>query len=113
MTQKKHITEKWEREKKAVRATQMAFDVGEKVQQAIRREAVNRNLAPSDCIRSILGLKTLPKPKRLRLSVSLSESDFIELAARFGLDPDDKLGIKQQAAQLLIKYAQQSVDNDN
>lgn len=101
---KKKITEKWEKEKIAVRATQVAFDVGEKVQQAIRLEAVDKNLTPSDCVRQILGLKTSPKPKRLRLSVSLSEADFTELAKRFDLDVDDKLTIKQHAAQLLIEH---------
>lgn len=108
---KKKITEKWEKEKKAVRATQVAFDVGEKVQQAIRREAVNHNLAPSDCIRTILGLKTTHKPKRLRLSVSLTESDFEVLAARFDLDPEDRLAIKHKAAELLIEHVNHLEDN--
>ncbi len=105
---KKKILQKWEQEKKAVKATQVAFDVGEKIQYVIRKEALDRDLNPSDRIRELLGLKISRKPKRLRLSISLNGADMKFLAQKFGVAEDDKLEIKKRAAEILIKHASKS-----
>ncbi len=105
---KKKILQKWEKEKKAVKATQVAFDVGEKIQYVIRKEALDRDLNPSDRIRELLGLKISRKPKRLRLSISLNEADMKFLAQKFGVEEDNKLEIKKRAAELLIEHASKS-----
>lgn len=105
---KKKILQKWEQEKKAVKATQVAFDVGEKIQYVIRKEALDRDLNPSDRIRELLGLKISRKPKRLRLSISLNEADMKFLAQKFGVEEDNKLEIKKRAAELLIEHASKS-----
>ncbi len=105
---KKKILQKWEQETKAIKATQVAFDVGEKIQYVIRKEALDRNLNPSDRIREILGLKISRKPKRLRLSISLNASDLKFLAKRYNLDEENKLEIKKQAAQELVQHANNS-----
>lgn len=99
--------EKWEKEKKAVKAIQVAFDVGEEVQYALRREALDMGVTPSDRIRQILGLPVQKKPVRPRLSISLSEEDFITLAEEYGLSVDDRLNIKQKAAESLIHHIRQ------
>lgn len=99
--------EKWEKEKKVVKAIQVAFDVGEEVQYALRREALDLGITPSDCIRQILGLPVQKKPVRPRLSISLTEDDFISLAKVYGLSADDRLNIKQKAAEVLIDHIRQ------
>ncbi|MGI0118386.1 hypothetical protein [Zooshikella sp. RANM57] len=106
MAKKKAILpEKWQQEKKALKAVQVAFDLGEEIHLSIRREAVDKHLNPSDLIREILGLPINKKPQRPRLSISLSPDDFIFLAEKFDLAPDDKVQIKHKAAEALVEYA--------
>ncbi len=105
MTDKKHkILKKWEAEKKAVKATQVAFDVGEKIQYVIRKEALDRSINPSDRIRQILGLKVSRKPKRLRLSISLSDDDMAFLAKAYQLKTNDPVEVKRRAAEKLVEH---------
>lgn len=99
--------EKWEKEKKTVKAIQLAFDVGEEVQYQVRREALDLGFTPSDRIRQILGLPVNPKPVRPRLSISLTPEDFELLSKEYNLDKDDRLGIKQMAAEALIKHVKE------
>ena len=101
---KRTIPKKWENEIKAIKATQVAFDVGEKVQYVIRKEALDRNINPSDRIRQILGLKVSRKPKRLRLSISLSDVDLAYLAKSYQLETKDPVEVKRRAAEKLIKH---------
>jgi len=44
------------------------------------------------------------RPKRPRLTVTLSESDYALLASRYGLKPDDRLGIKEKATRELMAF---------
>ena len=105
---KKKILDKWKEESKAVKATQVAFDVGERIQYVIRKEALDRNLNPSDRIRQILGLKVSRKPKRLRLSISLTTDDMKFLASQYKLDVENKIEIKKRAAEKLIEHARKN-----
>lgn len=95
---------KWEGERRAVKAVQVAFDVGDEVNLLIRREALEQSINPSDRVRQILGLPISRRPIRPRLSISLSEDDFHLLAEQFGLPEDDKLGIRRIAAEKLIEH---------
>ena len=74
------------------------------VQRAIRQEALDRDINATDRVRQILGLAVTRKPQRLRLSVSLAEEDFAVLAERFELDPNDRLAIKQRAAEAIVEH---------
>ena len=98
------IPKKWESEIKAIKATQVAFDVGEQVQYVIRKEALDRNINPSDRIRQILGLKVSRKPKRLRLSISLSDDDLSFLADSYQLNTKDPVEVKRRAAERLVTH---------
>lgn len=105
MTDKKRqIPKKWEAETKAVKATQVAFDVGEKIQYVIRKEALDRGINPPDRIRQILGLKVSRKPKRLRLSISLSDEDMAFLANAYDLENNDPVEVKRRAAEKLVEH---------
>jgi hypothetical protein len=98
---------KWDKEKASVRAIQVAFDVGNEVNQQIRFEALAQGINPSDRVRQILGLAVNARPVRPRLSISLSEQDFVLLAERFAVDPADRLRIRQLAAEQLIDHLQE------
>lgn len=101
---KRNIPQKWKNEIKAIKATQVAFDVGEQVQYVIRKEALDRNINPSDRIRQILGLKVSRKPKRLRLSISLSDDDLTFLAETYQLENKDPVEVKRRAAEKLVSH---------
>lgn len=98
------ILEKWESSVKAVKAVQVAFDMDEKVQLAIRKEALEAGLSPSDQIRDILGLPTSKRPKRPRLTVSLAPADYELLAEKYNLSPDQQLDIKKKLMDDLIQH---------
>lgn len=102
MTRK--VLEKWESSLKAVKAVQVAFDMDEKIQLAIRKEALEAGLSPSDQIRDILGLPTNKRPKRPRLTVSLAPSDYEVLAEKYNLSPDQQLEIKKKLMDDLVKH---------
>ncbi len=112
MAQDGKLPERWRREKRASRAVQVAFDVGERVQNVIRREAVEQGLNPPDRVRQILGLPVNARPKRVRLSISLADEDFEALAREFNLDPGDRIGIKQKAAERLIAHVDETGERD-
>ena len=102
MTRK--VLEKWESSLKAVKAVQVAFDMDEKIQLAIRKEALEAGLSPSDQIRDILGLPTNKRPKRPRLTVSLAPSDYEVLAEKYNLSPGQQLEIKKKLMDDLVKH---------
>lgn len=93
-------------EKKIVRATQVAFDLAENTQINIRRQALLDNVSPSDYVRKVLGLEMSGKPKRLRLSVSLTSDEITKLADTYGIASDNRVAIKQKAAEILINHAE-------
>ncbi len=93
---------KGEKEKRAVKAVQIAFDLGDEVNHKIRLQALEKGLNPPDRIRQILGLPVNSKPVRPRLSISLSNDDFAALADKFGVPAEDRLTIRQLAAEQLI-----------
>ncbi|NMP32250.1 hypothetical protein HII17_11785 [Thalassotalea sp. M1531] len=96
------VPEKWQSSVKAMKAVQVAFDMDEKFQLAIRREALEAGLSPSDQIRTILGLPTSKRPKRPRLTVSLSPVDYELLAEKYDLSPEQQLEIKRKLMDDLI-----------
>jgi len=103
---KQSLPKKWQGANKAIKATQVAFDMDEKIQYQIRRQALEDGVSPSDQIRSILGLPCSKRPKRPRLTVSLSGEDYELLAVKYGLDSSKQLDIKKVVVQELTEFAQ-------
>jgi hypothetical protein len=97
---------RWQRSDEALRAAQIAFDVEAVVLEGVRRAAFEHNLSTSDQIRRILGLSVSSRPKRPRLTVTLPPEDYVTLAARYGLDAQNRLAIKERVTQELIDFAQ-------
>ena len=96
---------RWKSSDDALRAVQVAFDVEEAVMEAVRTAAFHNNLSPSDQIRRLLSLPTAERPKRPRLTVTLSAQDYEVLAGRYGLSPEDRLTIKERVTEELIRFA--------
>jgi hypothetical protein len=101
----KVLPNKWKKSDKSIRAVQVAFEFNQAVFTVIREQANRQGVSFSDQIRSIIGLKA-KKPKRPRLTISLSEQDYEILAERYGLTPDDKTGIRQAIARELVIYSE-------
>lgn len=97
--------EKWAKERAAAAAVQVAFDLGRETQKSIKKQAVEEDLTPSEFIRKVLGLSFKAKPVRPRLTLSLSDEDFQALAEAWQLGAQDRLKIKEIAAQKLVDYA--------
>ncbi len=102
------LPEKWQSSIKAVKAVQVAFDMDEKIQLAIRTQALQAGLSPSDQIRDILGLPTNKRPKRPRLTVSLAPADYEVLALKYDLLPEQQLEIKRKLMEELVQHVSES-----
>ena len=100
------LPKKWQGASKAIKATQVAFDMDEKIQYQIRRQALEDGVSPSDQIRHILGLPCSKRPKRPRLTVSLSPDDYQLLAIKYDIEPTKQLEIKKVVVQELTQFAQ-------
>jgi len=100
----KKVPEKWQSSIKAIKAVQVAFDMDEKIQLSIRKEALEAGLSPSDQIRDILGLTINKRPKRPRLTVSLAPDDYQVLADKYDLNADQQLEIKRKLMDELINH---------
>jgi len=109
----RQIPEKWQSSVKAIKAVQVAFDMDEKIQLSIRKQALDAGLSPSDQIRDILGLPINKRPKRPRLTVSLAPSDYQLLAEKYQLSADDQLEIKKKLMDDLISHINSSPKDEN
>jgi hypothetical protein len=98
------IPERWQRSDKAVRAVQIAFDASEELSRKIRVAASRNGISASDQIRKIVGLPIASRPKRPRLTVSLSEEDYDVLAKRYKMKHVDKQKIKAKVMEELREY---------
>lgn len=96
---------RWKGSDEAIKAVQVAFDVEQAVMEAVRSAAFHNDVSPSDQIRRLLKLPTHERPKRPRLTVTLSGEDYELLGARYGLPADDRLAIKERVTAELIRFA--------
>jgi hypothetical protein len=106
MSEKKELTPKrWSESDSAIRATQVAFDVENEIIDTIKVQACKKSVTPSDMIRLILGLGVTAKRVRPRLTMSLKEQDYIDLAKKYGLKPSERLAIKAKIIEEIRDYA--------
>ncbi len=93
---------KWNKQNKIIRATQVAFELEQKVAQKIQELAAKDGLNSSSQIRKLIGLPYSP-PKRPRLTVSLSLEDYKKLGTKYNIDANDTLEIKRMIMRELIE----------
>lgn len=98
------LPDRWKGSQRAVKAVQVAFDTSEEVSQKIRIAASRAGISASDQIRKIVGLPVSSRPKRPRLTVTLSEEDYELLAKRYKMKMVDKLEIKSHVMDELRKF---------
>ncbi|KPJ92956.1 MAG: hypothetical protein AMJ53_08385 [Gammaproteobacteria bacterium SG8_11] len=98
------IPERWKRSDKAVKAVQVAFDASEELSAKVRMAATRNGISASDQIRKIVGLPVSSRPKRPRLTVSLSEADYELLAKRYKMTHVDKQAIKAKVMEELRRF---------
>lgn len=99
------LPKKWQQSAKVVKAVQIAFDMDSKLQYSIRRSALDEGISPSEKIRHLLELPTHKKPKRPRLTVSLSPDDYVQLGQRYNIAADKQLEIKKCVIEELTEFA--------
>ncbi len=92
----------WNKNNKEVKATQMAFELEQKMARQIYEMAGKEGLTPSSQIRKLVGLSYSP-PKRPRLTISLSRDNYVELGKKYKVDPEDTLKIKRKIMEELMK----------
>lgn len=102
---KSELPPRWTKAEKAIRAVQVAFDLEMDVMKTIRMEAAINDVTPSDQMRIVLGLVVAKRPKRPRLTVSLSEADYTVLGQRYNIDPAKRFEIKERVATELTQFA--------
>ncbi|WP_028863161.1 hypothetical protein [Psychromonas aquimarina] len=107
----KELPEKWQQSAKVIKAVQIAFDMDTKLQYSIRRSALDKGISPSEQIRHLLELPTHKKPKRPRLTVSLSSEDYQQLGERYQIPADQQLEIKKSVVEELTQFALKSEFN--
>ncbi|MDR1227471.1 MAG: hypothetical protein LBK55_00375 [Azoarcus sp.] len=103
---------RWSGSDAALHAVQVAFDVEAAVLEAVRHAAFENNLSSPDQIRHILGLSASRRPKRPRLTVTLTLDDYEVLGARYGLPVEKRLAIKERVTQELIDFADRKMTRD-
>jgi hypothetical protein len=101
----KRIPSSWEKSTKSIRAVQVIFELEQEESRALRIKAIEKNLSASDYIREVIGLPR-KKPIRPRLSISLSEDDYLILADRYQLKPDEKDKIRTKIKLELVEKHQ-------
>lgn len=101
----KELPKKWQQSAKVVKAVQIAFDMDTKLQYSIRRSALDKGISPSEQIRHLLDLPTHTKPKRPRLTVTLSDEDYQQLGERYNISADQQLEIKKHVIEELTQFA--------
>ncbi|MCG6201593.1 hypothetical protein [Psychromonas antarctica] len=107
----RELPKKWQQSAKVVKAVQIAFDMDTKLQYSIRRSALDKEISPSEQIRYLLDLPTHKKPKRPRLTVSLSDDDYRRLGERYNISADQQLEIKKSVIEELTKFALKGESN--
>lgn len=95
----------WSKEERAVQAVQLAFDLSNDIQRTFRVAAAMQDMGTSDMVRKVLHLPYRKKRVRPRLTLTLKESDFEVLAERYGLDPSDRLAIRQKVSEELRAFS--------
>ncbi len=88
-------TDKWAKEKVALRNVQIHFAFQQEVIASIRHDAADNNINPSDIIRKLVSLP-YTKIQRTRIGISFNQQELEYLAKRYGLEVVDEKEIKRR-----------------
>lgn len=99
------MNDRWSRQQQTAKATQLAFELEQRIARKIHEQAAREGLTPSSEIRKLIGLPYSP-PKRPRLTLSLSPEDYAVLAEKYGVPAEDTLAIKRCIMEELIQQVE-------
>jgi hypothetical protein len=86
---------KWIQEKEALKKIQVHFTLNDTVDTALRHDAIEQDMSPSNVLRKLIGLKytTISRP---RIALNLTDLDFQSLSERYDIPIEDKEELKRQ-----------------
>jgi len=95
---------------KSVKTTQVAFDLSPASRRKLRIEAALDDITPSQKVRETLGLRINAKKTRAKLMLNFTEEDLKFLAEKYNVDPEDKIAIRDKAAEEITReYSEKHV----
>ncbi len=98
---------------KSGKTTQVAFELSDEGYKQLKIEAAMDDITPAEKAREALGLRVRTKKAKAKLIVRLSERDFTFLGLRYGVDPEDKLTIRNIAAEQLAELYSGEQDEED
>ena len=97
---------------KTGKTTQVAFELSDDGHKQLKIDAALDDITPAEKAREVLGLGVRAKKAKAKLIVRLSERDFMFLALRYGVDPEDKLTIRNMAAREIEKAYPEEIEEE-
>ena len=98
---------------KTGRTTQLAFDLSANGRKKLKIEAALDDMTPAEKAREKLGLSIKTKKASPKLILRLTEKDFQALADKYDIEFEDRLTIRNKAAEVLADaYPDAEVDFD-
>lgn len=88
---------------KTGRTTQLAFDLSANGRKKLKIEAALDDMTPAEKAREKLGLSIKVKKASPKLILRLTEKDFRVLADKFDIEFEDRLTIRNKAAEVLAE----------
>jgi hypothetical protein len=99
---------------KTGKTTQVAFELSDEGYKKLKIDAAMDDITPAEKAREVIGLGVRTKKAKAKLIVRLSERDFTYLALRYAVDPEDKLTIRNMAADEIARnYPDDEEPEDN
>ena len=98
---------------KTGRTTQLAFDLSANGRKKLKIEAALDDMTPAEKARETLGLSIKTKKASPKLILRLTEKDFQFLADKYDVEFEDRLTIRNMAAEELAnQYSEDDVNSD-
>lgn len=96
-------TDKWVKEKDALKKVQIHFAFQQETIASIRHDAADDNINPSDIVRKIVGLP-YTKIQRARIGLSFNHQDLEYLAKRYGLEEVNERELRRRVMEEINLY---------
>jgi len=102
---------KWSNEKAALKKIQIHFEFQRNIMRAIRHEAADKDVSPSDIVRQKLQL-SYSKIQRPRIGLSFTDAELESLKQRYQLESIDEKEIKRCAMEEVNAHYSKCLDSE-
>jgi hypothetical protein len=79
---------------------QLSFDLEDGIMSKIKSISIRDGISPNDVVRRVIGLD-VSKPKRPRISLSMTQSELIQVSSEMDINPDDSGQLKRSIKKLI------------